>query len=81
MTTITVCMGSSCYSKGNSDNAEIIQRFIKEHSLTNTVILKGSLCSDQCKHGPNIKINDRFFSHVMPESVEALLCRELGINE
>ncbi|OJF76447.1 MAG: NADH dehydrogenase [Treponema sp. CETP13] len=81
MTTITVCMGSSCYSKGNSQNAEIIQRFIKNNNLTDTVVVKGSLCSEQCKLGPNIKINDKFFSNVLPETIEGLLERELGINK
>ena len=81
MITITVCMGSSCYSKGNAQNAEIIQKFVKTHNLTNTVVVKGSLCSDQCKIGPNIKINEKMFCHVMPENIEALLSEQLGITE
>jgi len=81
MTIITVCMGSSCYSKGNSQNAELIKRFLEKNNLTDKVLLKGCLCNDKCKVGPNIKINDRFFSHVTPDTIEALLTRELGISE
>ena len=33
MDIITVCMGSSCFSRGNSSNAELIQLFIKENNL------------------------------------------------
>jgi NADH:ubiquinone oxidoreductase subunit E len=72
-------MGSSCYSKGNSQNAEIIQQFLEKNNLTETVLLKGSLCSDQCKVGPNIKINEKLFSHVTPDRIESLLTKELGV--
>lgn len=80
MKTITVCMGSSCFSRGNSTNAEIIQRFLAEKNLTDQVAVKGCLCESDCKNGPNIRIDGKLFTDVTPEGLESLLIHELGIN-
>lgn len=80
MDTITVCMGSSCFSRGNSTNAGLIQEIIEQKKLSDTVLIKGCLCEEACKKGPNIKINDKMFSHVTPELLPDLLSRELGIS-
>ncbi|WP_428770705.1 (2Fe-2S) ferredoxin domain-containing protein [Treponema sp. HNW] len=77
MATITVCMGSSCFSRGNAMNAEIVQKFLADKGLTDKVYVKGCLCDGQCKNGPNLHINDKLFSHVSPESLEDLLTHEL----
>jgi len=36
---INVCMGSSCYARGNRDNVEIIQAYLKEKGLDTQVEL------------------------------------------
>lgn len=77
MTTITVCMGSSCFSRGNSINAEIITKFIASHNCEASVALKGCLCEGNCNKGPVIKINDKLFFSVSPEGVEDLLYHEI----
>jgi NADH:ubiquinone oxidoreductase subunit E len=78
MITITVCMGSSCFSRGNTDNAEIIQNFVKNHVFAQEVVIKGCLCEGKCKTGPHVRINDQLFDHVAPEGLEDLLTQELG---
>ena len=79
MDIITVCMGSSCFSRGNSANAEMIQIFIKENGLEDRVKVTGCLCEGECKSGPNIKINGKLFTDVYPEGLEILLRHELGL--
>ena len=76
---ITVCMASSCFSRGNSSNAELIQLFIKENNLEDRVRVTGCLCEGECKSGPNIKINGKLFTDVSPEGLEILLKHELGL--
>lgn len=78
MTTITVCMGSSCFSRGNSLNAEFLQKFLAEKGLEDKVSIRGNLCDGECKNGPNIRINGKAFHHVSPEALEDLLRHELG---
>ncbi|MFI3257366.1 MAG: (2Fe-2S) ferredoxin domain-containing protein [Spirochaetales bacterium] len=74
--TITVCMGSSCFSRGNSSNTEAIQKILDEKRLTDSVTVKGCLCEGQCKNGPNIRINETLYSQVTLEMLEDILLHE-----
>ena len=56
--TIKVCMGSSCFARGNSKNLQLIQKYIKEHNLEAQVELTGLRCCDKCSKGPNITIDE-----------------------
>ena len=40
---ITICMGSSCFSRGNSRTIEVVQDFLKTQSLPLSVALHGHL--------------------------------------
>ena len=58
MTTVTVCVGSSCHIKGSR---QIIMRFnelLKEHGLENKIELQGSFCMERCGEGLNWQIDD-----------------------
>jgi NADH:ubiquinone oxidoreductase subunit E len=59
---VVVCMGSSCFSRGNSLMLKILQDYIRENGLENRVEIRGSLCEDSCKCGPNITINGMRYS-------------------
>jgi NADH:ubiquinone oxidoreductase subunit E len=80
MDTITVCMGSSCFGKGNSSNAEYITRFIGEHNLADKIEIAGCLCGNACAGGPNIRINGRLISGVSEQTVIGIIVKELGLN-
>jgi NADH:ubiquinone oxidoreductase subunit E len=54
---VVVCMGSSCFSRGNNLTLKLLQDYIRENGYEDRVELKGSLCEDDCKCGPNISIN------------------------
>ena len=77
MKEIVVCMGSSCFSRGNSRNAEIIKKFLAENNLETSVSLRGCLCEGECKKGPNIRIDGKLFSEINPEGLPLLLMHEL----
>lgn len=78
-TVITVCMGSSCFTRGNNLNAEIIERFLREHKLSGRVDIQGCLCMGSCKTGPTIKINDELVHGVEPGMIDDLLCHTFGL--
>lgn len=80
MDTITVCMGSSCFGKGNSASAEFITRFIEEHNLQDRVEVSGCLCCNSCARGPNIKINDTLISGVSEQTLADIIVKELGLQ-
>ncbi len=54
---IEICMGSSCFARGNRENLEVAERFLAEHGLKAEIRLAGSRCAGECRKGPNIAIN------------------------
>ena len=78
---IVVCMGSSCFARGNEKNLELIEKFLEKHALAAQVQLSGSLCECCCGKGPNIRINDKFFHAVSREKLPGILeCELLGLK-
>ncbi len=83
---VVVCMGSSCFSRGNSLTLKLLQDYIHENGIEDRVELKGSLCEDCCKCGPNITINGARYSEVsadaclqhLAEHLQSNGCREAG---
>ena len=61
---ICVCMGSSCFARGNKRNLEVVQAFVKEHWLGTGVRVIGCLCMDQCRQGPNVRIGKTLYHGV-----------------
>ena len=76
-TIITVCMGSSCFSRGNNVNAEIIERFLRENKLEARVEVRGCLCEGKCRGGPNLRINGTLVQDGRPGAVVDLLAHAL----
>lgn len=78
--TITICMGSSCYSRGNGRNIEAIEDFIAQNGLDARVDLVGHLCNDACRVGPNIEVNGKAYQQVNAAAVVEIL-RETSKRE
>ncbi|MBQ8886821.1 MAG: (2Fe-2S) ferredoxin domain-containing protein [Candidatus Gastranaerophilales bacterium] len=66
-TEIKICMGSACFARGNADNLEFIENYIKENNLDANVEVYGSRCSDKCEKGPNIIIDEKTYNCVTKE--------------
>lgn len=58
---ITICMGSSCFARGNDKNLKVLEDYIQKNKLTEVVKLYGSGCENQCSSGPFIKIAGKKF--------------------
>ena len=72
-TEITICLGSSCFARGNKKIVRIIQEYIEENKLKDKVIFRGNHCFGKCNIGPVLKINERFFEEVQETSVRQIL--------
>lgn len=77
MTKILICMGSSCFARENKRNLYLIEEFLKNHSLTDSVRIEGSLCMGDCGRGPNLKVNGTMYHGVLEEHVLEILEQEL----
>lgn len=71
MTTITVCIGSSCHLKSSYDVVNEFQRLIKENSLEGRVTIKASFCFGKCTQAVCVKIDDGDISSVNKENIES----------
>jgi len=80
MDKITVCMGSSCFGKGNHATAEAVTQFIEEHKLEDKIEVSGCLCSGHCAKGPNIMVNDKLITGISDQSVCAVIAQELELT-
>ncbi|MBN1113615.1 MAG: (2Fe-2S) ferredoxin domain-containing protein [Bacteroidales bacterium] len=70
---ITICMGSSCFARGNEKTLGIIKTYIQRNGLNAQIDFRGKLCSNMCNKGPVIYINDTCFESVDPDSVTDIL--------
>ncbi len=73
--TIVICMGSSCFARGNKRNLKIIEEYLKNHSLE--CQLTGRGCIGNCRSGPNICIDGENFERVDSEALIDLLDAKL----
>ncbi len=71
--TVELCMGSSCFARGNAQTLTLLENYIAENSLGDRVELIGHLCLGACSIGPNVKIGDLIHSGISPECVVDLL--------
>lgn len=61
---VLICLGSSCFSRGNKELLESIQKYLADNDLNRFVSFKGKLCSNICKSGPTISINGNVLKEV-----------------
>jgi NADH:ubiquinone oxidoreductase subunit E len=75
---IVICMGSSCFSRGNDQHLEIIEQYLTEQNLHDRVDLRGSRCEGRCDHGPILKIDDKVFAHMNRDDIVKILRENLS---
>ncbi|NLN91865.1 MAG: (2Fe-2S) ferredoxin domain-containing protein [Candidatus Hydrogenedens sp.] len=61
---IVICMGSSCFARGNKKNLALIEDFLETRNLSASIRLEGSHCASQCQSGPNIRIDGTLYQYV-----------------
>lgn len=74
---IEICMGSSCFARGNFKNLQIIEAFKQEHDEEISIYVKGSFCENFCTKGPNIAIDGKKYNGVEPNALIDILNKKL----
>ena len=77
---ITVCMGSSCFARGNASNLEFIENYIKENGLEAEIDLAGARCEGKCVTGPNVIINGVEYTEVDETKLKEVLDELLKVK-
>ena len=64
--TITICMGSSCFARGNEKNVALCAEFRAERGLRDEVDVEhgASLCTGNCAQGPVVIVNGKTYTNV-----------------
>ena len=70
---IIICMGSSCFARGNERNIRVIQDFLKNNCLEAEVEFIGTHCENICSKGPNISIDGVMYNRLDSEVLLDLL--------
>jgi len=73
-----ICLGSSCFSRGNKEVVNFIRDYLKKNHLEDKVIFKGSHCMGNCNNGPNLVIDGKLIGEVSISVIEEILDRELA---
>ena len=65
---IVICMGSSCFGRGNEKTVEACESFLAERGLKDEVDvdLGASLCTGHCAEGPVVVVDGKVYTHVDP---------------
>jgi NADH:ubiquinone oxidoreductase subunit E len=72
-----ICLGSSCFARGNSQNLAILEDFLQKHKVNAVIRLSGKLCQDDCKLGPNLTVAGETHHEVTPPKLRQIL-QQLG---
>ncbi len=63
---VTICMGSSCFARGNERNLQCCEEFLAERGLRDEVDveLAASLCTGNCAQGPVVIVDGKAYTNV-----------------
>lgn len=61
---ISICLGSSCFARGNNANIAVVKKFLNDNGLDAEVTFTGRLCENMCNKGPIICIDDQIYEEV-----------------
>lgn len=73
-----ICLGSSCFSRGNKDVVMFIKEYLRKNHLDDRVIFKGARCMGRCSNGPNLIINGVITEGVTLSKIESILEKEFA---
>ncbi len=73
-----ICLGSSCFSRGNKDIVTFIKEYLRKNHLDDRIIFKGARCMGRCSDGPNLNINGVIIEDVTISKIESILEKEFA---
>ena len=74
---IVICLGSSCFARGNGENLRALKTYIEHYNVAAKFSVRGHLCRDKCTIAPTLTIDDREYHNLKPGGAVALLDQAL----
>ncbi len=72
-TEVVICLGSSCFARGNKATLKAINKYLRENNLLEKVFFHGGHCFEKCAEGPVVKIDDTIYTKVTEQSIIDIL--------
>ncbi|OOC44899.1 [FeFe] hydrogenase, group A [Thermosipho sp. 1074] len=72
-TTVKVCLGTSCYSKGSYEILSELIKLANEEEWAKDLEIKGTFCLENCGKSPNVIVNDKIVSEANIEKIKEVL--------
>ena len=76
LTELTICLGSSCFARGNKRVLSLIREYLQRYELEDKVDFRGNHCFGKCNRGPVLQIGGRIIEGISVENLPAILDRE-----
>jgi len=54
---VELCLGSSCFARGNNRILTYLEQYIDEEGVAGQVTVTGHLCMGNCSSGPVVRVN------------------------
>lgn len=77
---IALCMGSSCFARGNNLALDALERIIADNNWQERIHLSGLRCENRCAEGPNITIDGVLYQGLDLGALMDLLADKLGVD-
>ncbi len=78
---IVICLGSSCFSRGNKAIMQEINKYLETRGLKDRVFFHGGHCFGNCSDGPVIKVNELEYRKVTPVMIQEILNNAFSIKQ
>ncbi|MBW6490851.1 MAG: NAD(P)H-dependent oxidoreductase subunit E [Lentimicrobium sp.] len=77
---IQICLGSSCFSRGNKRLVKVVEQYLNENNLRHLVYFHGAHCFSSCDRGPLIHIDGKEYTDLNEDKVLSVLDGIFGKN-
>ena len=75
---VSLCMGSSCFTRGNNRLLEAVEGLIRKNSWEELVELSGSRCENRCGDGPNVVVDGVLHQRLDEGALMDLIAEKVG---
>ena len=70
---VVICLGSSCFARGNKQLVIIVNDYLRDRNLLNEVRFHGERCFGECAAGPSLKLDGIIKERLDEDSVINIL--------
>uniref|UniRef100_A0A7C4RX33 2Fe-2S iron-sulfur cluster binding domain-containing protein n=1 Tax=Fervidobacterium thailandense TaxID=1008305 RepID=A0A7C4RX33_9BACT len=74
---VSVCLGTSCYSKGSYELLEQLIALTNREEWAKNLEIKGTFCVENCGKAPNVVVNDTIIDEANIEKIKEVALDEL----